>query len=46
MRKEFLSRLLQEAIGDEKVEEATRIKGILRNEAQKKIWANIHRELK
>ena len=43
--KEFLSRLLQEAISDNKEEEATRIKGILRNELQKKIWATIHREL-
>ena len=41
MRKEFVSRLLQEAISDDKEEEATRIKGILRNESQKKIWATI-----
>ena len=27
------------------MEEATRIKEILRNEAQKKIWVTIHREL-
>ena len=46
MRKEFLSRLLQEAISDDKEEEATRIKGILCNKLQKKIWATIHRELK
>ena len=31
---------------NEKVEEAKRIKGILRNEAQKKACASIHRELK
>ena len=42
MRKEFLSTLLREAIRDEKVEEATRIKEILHNKAQKKIWASIH----
>ena len=45
MRKEFLSKLLQEAISKEKVAEATRIKEILRNKSQKKIWATIHREL-
>ena len=45
MRKEFLFKLLQEAISQEKVEEATRIKGILCNESQKKIWATIHHEL-
>jgi len=46
MSKEFLSKLLQEAISKEKVEETTRIKGILRNESQKKIWATIHWKLK
>ena len=35
--KEFLSKLLQEATREGKVEEETRIKGILRNESQKKI---------
>ena len=45
MHKEFLFNLLQEAISKEKVEEATRIKGILHNKSQKKIWATIHRKL-
>ena len=44
MHKEFSSKLLQEAISKEKVEEATRIKGILSNKSQKKIWATIQRE--
>ena len=32
-------------MGEDKLEEATWIKEILRNEAQKKAWASIHREL-
>ena len=45
MRKEFLSILLREVLGDDTLEEATRIKEILRNEAQNKIWAIIHQEI-
>ena len=45
MRKEFLSTLLRNAMGDEKVEEATRMEEFLQNEAQRKIWVSIHREL-
>ena len=45
MHKEFLSTLPSEAMGEDKLKEATRIKEILRNEAQKKVWVSIHREL-
>ena len=37
MWKEFLPTLLSEAMGEDKVEEATRTKEILRNEAQKRV---------
>ena len=43
MRKEFLTSLLQEAMDEEKTAEATRVKEILRNEAQKKVWSGIKR---
>ena len=42
MRKKILSTLPREALGDNKVEEATSIKEILCNEAQKKTWKTIH----
>ena len=45
MRKKIVSTLFSKVMGEEKMEETTRIKEILRNEAQKKVWASIHREL-
>ena len=46
MRKKFLLSQLQEAMKDERVDEATTLKEILRDEAQKKVWAFIHWELR
>ena len=43
MRKEFLTTLLRDAMDEEKMEEATRVKEILQNEAQKKVWSGIKR---
>ena len=40
MRKEFLSTLLREDLGDDKEEKAMRIKKILQNEAQKEDMGN------
>ena len=46
LRKQFLSEKLQEALKDERLEEAQRIKDILRHEAETKQWLGIHRVTK
>ena len=46
LRKQFLSKKLQEALKEERLEEARRIKDILRHEAEKKQWLVIHRVTK